>query len=174
MGNPYSHGVRSLETMRLQKALAFIGIDPGPADGIMGQQTEAAIIVAEHRFGISPATGKVSDALLIDLKLKDAPIVHQPSFLDEIGTLFKLYNLVKGLQMETANVDVKSAWLSSKNWAAAIAILTNIAAFFHVVIPPDLAPQVQALVTSAVAIYIIVKNTWFSTSITTASAKKLG
>lgn len=50
-------------TRPLQLALAYRGYEVGPADGIMGPQTRAAIRQAESDLGM-PQTGQVSDALL--------------------------------------------------------------------------------------------------------------
>ena len=45
---------------RLQGALAAIGHDPGPVDGIMGAKTQAAIRAFEQRAGL-PVTGEPSE-----------------------------------------------------------------------------------------------------------------
>ncbi|WP_212525571.1 peptidoglycan-binding domain-containing protein [Actibacterium sp. MT2.3-13A] len=50
----------------VQMELAARGFDPGPADGVMGPNTAAALRAAESVFGL-PQTGEVSDDLLVAL-----------------------------------------------------------------------------------------------------------
>ena len=149
-------------------------------DGKFGAKSLAAY----NRFRASKGYGSVPNASMAQLnqdlfpeeqpgakpRLTPNPVVQA---IGELAFRLLLNRVTKGLIPMNANVDVVSAWLSTKNWAAIIAILTNIAAIFHIVIPPDLAPTVQAVVTSVTALYILVKNTWFTTTITAASAKKL-
>lgn len=169
---------------RLQQALLDHGFDIGPdgVDGFLGGDTAKAIINAriahklDHQDRAEVDTDLMRELGLLTIQDPVVVGIAKTKGIDIfalIGLIGSVQAFLKGMKMDSTTVDVKSAWLSSKNWAAGIAILTNIAAFFHVAIPPDLAPQVQALVTSAAAIYIIVKNTWFTGTITTASAKKL-
>lgn len=170
---------------RLQQALLDHGFDIGPdgVDGYLGGDTARAIINARVAYKLDRQDhAEVDTDLMRELGLLT---VQDPVVVGLAKTqgldLLALINLIgsiraftKGLKMnDTANVNVISAWLSTKNIAAAIAIITNIAAFFHIVIPADLAPTVQTFVTSAAALYILIKNTWFTTSVTAASAKKL-
>ncbi len=79
----------------------------------------------------------------------------------------------KETTMNNANVAVTSSWLSTKNWAAVVGILSVILPLVGIHLPAgwgDTAYQVIAALSGA---YILVKNTWFTTTITTASAKKL-
>lgn len=170
---------------RIQGALnKKLTLDPPLVeDGNLGPLSCDAIIKARAAFSLDHIGEPVVDTDLMRelglLTIQDPLVVGAAAAKGlDLLALVRLIGLtstfVKGLKMDSTTVDVKSAWLSSKNWAAGIAILTNIAAIFHIVIPPDLAPTVQAFVTSAAALYILIKNTWFTGSITTASAKKLG
>lgn len=101
MGNPYSFGSRSVETLRLQKALLALQIDAGTADGIYGHQTQAAVEVAQQRFGL-PVNGLVDDHLLIALKLKDAfvPASNPISdFITQAALKAIIVQIAKGLPM---------------------------------------------------------------------------
>ena len=49
--------------MAVQKRLADLGYDPGPADGVVDQKTRAAIKAFQHLAGL-PTTGEVSEGLL--------------------------------------------------------------------------------------------------------------
>lgn len=73
MGSPYAFGKQSQETAQLQAALNAKNIDAGPADGIFGQQTRAAVIVVQNMLGVV-ATGTPDKAVLVYLGLlADAP-----------------------------------------------------------------------------------------------------
>jgi hypothetical protein len=67
MANAYVFGTRSDETRALQRALAAHGFDPGPADGIFGRSTRAAVLQARLSFGLGE--GSVDAALLHRLGL---------------------------------------------------------------------------------------------------------
>lgn len=170
---------------RLQRALLDNGFDVGPAgaDGYLGGDTAKAIINARIAYKLDR-----QDQALVDIDLErelglltiqdPAVVAIAKSRGIDIISLIKTIGLieafVKGTKMDSsANVNVVSSWLSTKNWAAGIAILTNIAALFHIIIPADLAPDVVAVVDTVTALYILVKNTWFTTTITAASAKKV-
>ena len=62
MADPYAFGTRSDATRALQRALAAHGVDPGPADGIFGRSTRAAVLQARLSFGLGE--GGVDAALL--------------------------------------------------------------------------------------------------------------
>ena len=53
----------------VQRRLADRGYDPGPADGAMGQRTEAALRTFQRSVGL-PATGQIDDATLAALGLE--------------------------------------------------------------------------------------------------------
>ncbi len=48
--------------VRVQRGLASLGYDPGPADGIMGGKTRAAIRAFQSKMGL-PVTGEISKGL---------------------------------------------------------------------------------------------------------------
>lgn len=65
-------GTVGLDVLALQEALEFLGYNPGPADGIFGPQTEAAVIAFLKDYGrqytgsvgqseVSAINGAVSD-----------------------------------------------------------------------------------------------------------------
>ena len=51
------------EVRRAQQALASLGFDPGPVDGVVGPRTRAAITAYERQAGL-PQTGRITRALL--------------------------------------------------------------------------------------------------------------
>lgn len=65
--DPYRFGTRSDPTRALQQALAAHGFDLGPADGIFGHATRAAVRQARNSFGLEE--GGVDQALLDRLGL---------------------------------------------------------------------------------------------------------
>lgn len=67
MADPYRFGTRSEQTRTLQRALADRGYDPGPADGIFGRSTRAAVRRARLAFGLGE--GSVDLVLLQRLGL---------------------------------------------------------------------------------------------------------
>lgn len=173
-----AHNVTEIQHFLLAQQPPF-DIGPYGADGKIGFATLKAInafLVSKKRpeFVGVPTLIEINAAMFPEDAPPPAP---KPTFtipgISEIGNIIAIFNQAKELQMNTANVDVISAWLSSKNWAAAIIILTNIANLFHIVIPPDLAPSVTAVITAVGSLYIIIKNTWFTTTVTQASANNI-
>lgn len=66
-GQPtYSQG--SELTAEIQRLLTQLGYDPGPADGVYGPQTRAAIEAFQRHEGL-PVDGQVSDALLAHMEM---------------------------------------------------------------------------------------------------------
>jgi S1-C subfamily serine protease len=55
-------------TSRIQRHLASLGYDPGPADGVLGPRTATAIRAFEENHDL-PVTGKVSDRLAVQILL---------------------------------------------------------------------------------------------------------
>jgi len=55
--------VRDERVIEIQRELAALGFDPGPADGVLGPRTRSAIGALEARVGL-PVTGEVSDELV--------------------------------------------------------------------------------------------------------------
>jgi TPR repeat protein len=59
--------LRRTKIAAVQEALAELGYDPGPPDGILGSQTQTAIRTYQAAVGL-PVDGEVSDALLNSLR----------------------------------------------------------------------------------------------------------
>ncbi|MEQ9331139.1 peptidoglycan-binding domain-containing protein [Thalassobaculum sp.] len=55
-----------------QRALADTGLDPGPADGLMGPKTRAAVMAYQRRIGVE-ADGEIDAALLQRLAAAERP-----------------------------------------------------------------------------------------------------
>lgn len=70
-------------------------------------------------------------------------------------------------------VDTQSAWLSTKNWAAIVGILSVILPLIGVHLPVGWGDTAYQLIAALSGAYILIKNTWFTTKITAASAKNL-
>lgn len=83
MADPYRFGTRSAETRALQRALAARGYDPGPADGIYGRSTRAAVREARLAFGLGE--GGVDPMLLQRLGL----VPPSPAFLQLLLIVLK-------------------------------------------------------------------------------------
>lgn len=74
---------------------------------------------------------------------------------------------------DIAEVEVKSAFLSKINWTQLISVLASLLIVFGVNIPPELQAHLAAAITALSAIVTIVMKTWFTTTITPASAAKV-
>lgn len=74
---------------------------------------------------------------------------------------------------DIAEVEVKSAFLSKINWTQLISVLASLLVVFGFNIPPELQAQIAAAITAVSAIATIVMKTWFTQTITPASAEKL-
>jgi hypothetical protein len=70
-------------------------------------------------------------------------------------------------------VDIKSAWASKINWAQMVAMGAMLLTMFGVNLPPEVQAHVVAGIVAAQAIVTWVIKTWFTKSITPASARKL-
>lgn len=70
-------------------------------------------------------------------------------------------------------VDTQSAWLSTKNWAAIVGILSVILPLVGVHLPVGWGDTAYELIAALSGAYILIKNTWFTSKITTASAKNM-
>lgn len=71
-------GVTGQDVSRVQLALATLGYDPGPPDGLAGPQTRAAIRSFEQDYGL-PVTGQVSDELNVALLVARAAESRRPT-----------------------------------------------------------------------------------------------
>lgn len=134
---------------RLQQALIEAGYSVGPdgADGYLGTNTAKAIKAFRKDRGLSEAA-VIDSKLLRLLNLKDNP-------------------------MDTVLANVKSAWLSKLNWTLAAGALFNLFAFFGLNVPADVKDAIVMAGNSLVIVAAWVIKTWFTTSITPQSAKKL-
>lgn len=47
-------GMRGTDVMEIQSLLARLGLNPGPVDGIFGNQTRLAVMAFQRRFGLAP------------------------------------------------------------------------------------------------------------------------
>ncbi len=75
---------------------------------------------------------------------------------------------------------IKSSFSSSINWAQVLMFGASALAWFGYKVPPELIgtitgaiPTVLAAVGAVVSVFTIIKRTWFTTSITTASATNM-
>ena len=75
--------------------------------------------------------------------------------------------------MNNVVADVKSAWLSKLNWTFAAGVLFNLLAFLGIAVPADVKDAVLVVGNGLILIVAWIIRTWFTTSVTTASAKKL-
>lgn len=71
--------------------------------------------------------------------------------------------------METARVEVKSAWLSKINWTAIIAAIVSLATANVLAFEPATQVKIMAVVTVFQSIATIVLKTWFTPTVTAAS-----
>ena len=70
-------------------------------------------------------------------------------------------------------VDVKSAWWSKINWVQAVAMLATVATVFGFDFPPELQAKIVATITGVSGVATVILRTWFTTSVTPASAGKV-
>lgn len=75
--------------------------------------------------------------------------------------------------MDNALVAVKSAWSSKVNWTQAVAFIAMVLAVFGIDMPDSVKLEVVALIQAAQSILTWIIKTWFTTTVTTASAKKV-
>jgi hypothetical protein len=73
----------------------------------------------------------------------------------------------------TVEAAVKSSWFSKINWTIAIGFLINILTFLGYTVPADLETTALAAINSIVAIIVVIQRTFFTKTITTASAKSM-
>ena len=70
-------------------------------------------------------------------------------------------------------VAVKSAWWSKINWVQAVAMLATVATVFGFDFPPELQTKIVATITGVSGVATVILRTWFTTSVTPASADKV-
>ncbi|UWQ16165.1 hypothetical protein [Jannaschia sp. M317] len=69
---------------------------------------------------------------------------------------------------------IKSALRSKINWTQAIGIAAQVVAFFGLDVPADIQAEIVVMIGSGQAIATWILRTWFTTSITAASAARMG
>jgi hypothetical protein len=69
-----------------------------------------------------------------------------------------------------AQVDVQSAWTSKINWGEAVKILAMLAATKGVTLSPEVQNDILMFIIGAGGVYTWVVKTWFTKTITPASA----
>lgn len=73
----------------------------------------------------------------------------------------------------TALVDVKSAWWSKVNWAAALTGLATVSAALLPIVPAKYQAEAAAIVAAIGTITTIILKTFYTTSVTPSSAAKV-
>ena len=75
--------------------------------------------------------------------------------------------------MDIVEVAIKSAWWSKVNWTQIIAMAASLAVVFGLNISPEDQAKIVATVQGVSALATIVLRTWFTTTITPASASRV-
>jgi peptidoglycan hydrolase-like protein with peptidoglycan-binding domain len=140
---------------QIQQVLAAIGYYDGKIDGIFGAESVAALKKYQQVNDLPNQDGQPDDA-----------------------TMARLFP--QGLKMSTDTpapgtsvvVPVKSAILSKVNWTQALQIILTIVGLF-LPISDDLKLQIIAVANGLGSIITIVIKTWFTSTVTPASAAKL-
>ena len=70
-------------------------------------------------------------------------------------------------------VAVKSAWWSKINWVQAVALLATVATVFGFDFPPEMQAKIVATITGVSGVATVILRTWFTTSVTPASADRV-
>jgi hypothetical protein len=70
-------------------------------------------------------------------------------------------------------VNVKSAWLSQINWVQIVGMLASVLTLVGFNLTVEHQAAIVVIIQGLVGIYTVVRKTWFTTSITPQSAKKL-
>jgi peptidoglycan hydrolase-like protein with peptidoglycan-binding domain len=179
----YPSGRYSDETMSLQRALILNGFDVGKdgADGIMGSTTIKAVIAAREHYGLAkPSEPRIDLPLLLALGVRSKAPEPPPKpnklqdWLLSLAIKQGLAKLFPGKEIDVDNilVAVKSAWLSKLNWTLAVGALFNIFAAFGLNVPADVKDAIVMVGNGVVLIAAWVIKTWFTTTISAASAAK--
>lgn len=75
--------------------------------------------------------------------------------------------------MENKVVEVKSAWFSKINIVSAVSALVALATALGIAVPQEWVDSVMKLVAVVAPVLTLILRTWFTTTITPASAKKI-
>jgi peptidoglycan hydrolase-like protein with peptidoglycan-binding domain len=140
------------EIKALQRVLSDRGLYQGEIDGLFGTMSKEAVRMLQEDLGRTP-TGIPDYELLLELGVIQPPERNNP--------------------METILANVKSAWASKLNWTLAAGAVFNVLAFLGILVPTDVKDAVVVVGNGLVLIVAWIIKTWFTTAITTASAKKL-
>lgn len=143
-------GTKSEEVKALQSELKNMGLYNGDLDGDYGGLTFTAVMKAQSYYGLS-ATGTADDLLLAKLSLGETEMITPT----------------------VATVPVKSAWSSKINWTGGITLALNMAALFGLNVPSDVKEATLTGITAVGVVATWVIKTFFTTSITPASAARL-
>lgn len=140
------------DASRYQARLAALGyLAAAEVDGVFGPVSLAAF----NRYRATRGMPPVAQTTIAEL---EAVLFPQP----------------KGQKkMNNVLANVKSAWASKTNWTLAAGMIFNVLAFFGIAVPADVKDAVLVVGNGLVLIVAWVLRTWFTTSITAASAKKL-
>lgn len=76
--------------------------------------------------------------------------------------------------MNIVKARVKSAMASKVNWTQIIGIAAQVGAYMGVDVPPEQQTQIAVVLAATTGIVTWVQRTWFTSSITAASAKRSG
>jgi hypothetical protein len=72
-----------------------------------------------------------------------------------------------------SHISTKSSFASKINIAQVVGFVLMILAAFGVVVPPGMEAAAVAVIAGAVQVYTVIARTWFTTSITRASAARM-
>jgi len=75
--------------------------------------------------------------------------------------------------MGFVEVAIKSAWWSKINWTQAIAILASVGVFFGLHLSPEDQAKIVVTIQAVSGLITIIQRTWFTTTITPASADRV-
>jgi hypothetical protein len=67
----------------------------------------------------------------------------------------------------------QSSWFSKINWTIAVTFIVNVLTFLGFVVPAELESAALLAINSVIGLAVIIMRTWFTKSITTASAKSM-
>jgi peptidoglycan hydrolase-like protein with peptidoglycan-binding domain len=140
MADPYSFGTRSGAIRALQQALAARGFDPGPADGIFGRSTRAAVQQARLSFGLGE--GGVDELLLDRLGRSASPLI--PTLLLDL-----IFSVLKGRLPMTFLAGYRTYII------AAIMLLTGLSGLLGIDVPSFTGHAPGSLVMEALAFFFL-------------------
>jgi uncharacterized protein (DUF697 family) len=75
--------------------------------------------------------------------------------------------------MDLVEVAIKSAWWSKVNWTQIIAMVASLGVVFGLNISPEDQAKIVATIQALSGFATIILRTWFTTTITPASANKV-